>query len=146
VHNPDGGPKGARQPNSEGVRPDERLDDLYDEFCRTFCIRPGVPLIEYLRAQGVTRLADWLHPSTNCALPKGFIRLAVDATRKGSKIWEVDEPIRMRYEGNWTAGGGLPPQESRDALSVLSQVLKIPISLYYTEIQGGPLMVMGFEP
>src|SRR5262249_30054197 len=129
---------------AEGVRPDESLDDLYAEFCRTFCIRPGVNLMDYLRAEGVTRLIDWLRPSTPCALPKGFIRLGVDATRKGYKVWE-QPGINMLYEGNWDQGG-LPPRESRDALSVLAQVLGKPIKLYYREKPDGPNMVMEFEP
>ena len=128
-----------------GVMPDESIDDLYEEFCRTFHFRPGVNFMDFLKAEGLTRMIEWLHPSTPCALPKGFIRLAVDATRKGSTFWER-RGISMYYEGNWTPGGGLPPQESRDALSVLAQIIEKPIKLYYTEKQDGPMMVMEFVP
>lgn len=127
-----------------GVRADESIDALYDEFRRTFCVRPGVRLMGFLEAEGVTRLIAWLQPSTPCALPKGFIRLAVDATRKGNNIWEAP-CINMRYEGNWDRGG-LPEQESLDAVSVLAQVLRVPIKLYYTEAPDGALMVMEFKP
>lgn len=128
-----------------GVREDEEIQALYEEFGRTFCHRPGVNFMAFLRAEGVTRMIDWLHPSTPCALPKGFIRLAVDATRKGSRFWETREPIRMYYEGNWNQGG-LPGRESLDALSVLAQILDKSITLYYTPKQGGDLMVMTFDP
>lgn len=132
-------------PVAAGVRPDERIEDLHDEFCRTFCHRPGVNFMDYLAAEGATRMIAWLRPSTPCALPKGFIRLAVDSTRKGSKFWEQAE-IKMFYECNWTEGGGLPPQESQDAVSVLAQMFAMPITIYYTEIQDGPIMKMVFEP
>src|SRR5437870_10244057 len=83
-----------------GVREEEGIEALYEEFCRTFCHRPGVNFMDFRRAEGVTRMIDWLRPETPCALPKGFIRLAVDATRKGHKFWEVREPLYMNYEGN----------------------------------------------
>jgi hypothetical protein len=128
-----------------GVRADESLDDLYEEFCRTFCHRPGVNFMDFLRAEGVTRMIDWLRPDSLCALPRGIIRLFVDATRKGTRVWEVPGPITMNYEGNWDRGG-LPEQESLDAVSVLAQILGKPIKLYYTEKPGGPQMVMEFQP
>jgi len=128
-----------------GVRPEEDLDDLYAEFRRTFCHRPGVNFMDFLKAEGVTRMIDWLRPDNPCALPKGFIRLAVDATRKGHKFWEVRQPIYMNYEGNWDQGG-LPGRESLDALSVLAQILGLPIKLYYREKPEGELMVMEFQP
>jgi len=128
-----------------GVRPEEGLDNLYAEFCRTFCHRPGVNFMDFLKAEGVTLMIDWLQPATPCALPKGFIRLAVDATRKGYKVWEGQEPIIMNYEGNWDQGG-LPGRESLDAVSVLAQILGKSIKLYYREKPEGELMVMEFKP
>src|SRR5688572_12058798 len=116
----------------EGVRDDESLEALYDEFCRTFCHKPGVNFMKFMKDEGVTHLIDWLRPETPCALPKGFIRLAVDATRKGYKFWE-QPGVNMMYEGNWTEGGGLPPKESLDAVSVMAQILEKPIKLYYTD-------------
>ncbi len=138
---------GAPQAEAQkaGVGPEESLEDLYAELCRTFCHRPGVNFMEFLRAEGVTRMIDWLRPDSPCALPKGIIRLFVDATRKGTKIWEVQGPISMNYEGNWDHGG-LPGRESLDALSVLAQILGKPITLYYTERAGGELMKMEFQP
>ena len=129
---------------AEGVRPDESLEALHAEFCRSFCHRPGVNFMEFLRSQGVTRLIDWLHWDTNDPLARSFIRLAVDATRRGHKIWEKPG-LTMSYEGNWDHGG-LPGQESRDALSVLAQVLGKPIKLYYQEKPDGPHLVMEFKP
>ncbi len=140
-------PDAAQQPGAQaaGVGADESLDDLYEEFCRTFYARPGVLLMDLLRQEGVTRMIEWLRPDSDCAIPKGLIRLGVDSARKGYKVWE-QPGISMAYEGNWDQGGGLPPQESRDALSVLAQILRVPIKLYYHEREGGPLMVMEFSP
>ena len=128
-----------------GVRDDESLADLHSEFCRTFEHKPGVNFMEFLEREGVTRMIEWLRPETPCAIPKGFVRLAVDSLRKGYNLWESDG-VSMAYEGNWTAGGGLPPQESQDALSVLAQILEKPIKLYYTEFEGGPQMLKEFVP
>ena len=137
---------GKKQPQpAAGVQPDESLDDLYEEFCRTFCHKPGVNFMQYLREKNATRMIAWLHPSTPCALPKSFIRLFVGTTRAGQNLWEKPG-VTMAYNGNWTAGGGLPPQESQDALSVLAQMWEKPIKLYYTETEGGPTMVMMFHP
>ena len=127
-----------------GVRDDESPDALYDEFCRTFEHKPSVNFMQFLRETGATRMIDWLRPETDCALPMGFIRLAVDGTRRGFRVWE-QPGINMRYEGRWDHGG-LPPQESLDAVSVLAQILEKPIKLYYSEREGGDLMVMEFEP
>jgi len=127
-----------------GVRSDERMEDLYEEFCRTFCHRPGVNFMDHLNEEGVTRLIDWLHWDTSDPVPKSFIRLAVDATRGGHKIWEK-KGLSMYYEGGWDQGGR-PGQESRDALSVLAQVLGKPIKLYYREKPDSSDMVMEFEP
>jgi hypothetical protein len=132
-------------PPAAGVRPEESIDDLYAEFCRTFCHRPGVNFMDFLKAEGITRMIDWLRPTTPCAVPKGFIRLAVDSTRKGSNVWGTSDPIVMNYEGNWDHGG-LPGRESLDALSVLAQILGKPIKLYYREKQNGGGMVAEFHP
>ena len=128
-----------------GVRDDENLPVLHAEFCRTFQHKPGVNFMEFLEREGVTRMIEWLRPETACAIPKGFVRLAVNSVRKGFNVWEM-EGISMAYEGNWTEGGGLPPQESLDALSVLAQILEKPIKLYYTEFDGGSQMMIEFVP
>jgi hypothetical protein len=127
-----------------GVRPDESLDDLYAEFRRTFCHRPGVNFMAFLEAEGLTRLIAWLRPDGECALPKSLIRLFVDGTRRGVNVWDVPG-LSLNYEGNWSHGG-LPAQESRDALSVLAQVLGKPIKLYYTERPDGETRVLEFQP
>ncbi len=135
----------GRDSAPEGVREDEIIEALHDEFCRTFCHRPGVNFMQFLKDERVTNMIAWLRPETACALPKGFIRLAVDSTRKGYKIWE-QPGINLVYDGNWTESGGLPPQESLDALSVLAQILQKPIKLHYTQSEGGELMLMEFAP
>jgi hypothetical protein len=68
-----------------GVRSDESLEALHAEFCRSFCHQPGVNFMEFLRTEGVTRLIEWLHWDTTDPLAKAFIRLAVDASRKGAQ-------------------------------------------------------------
>ena len=127
------------------VRPEESRDDLYTEFRRTFRHRPGVNFVEFLNAEGITRMIDWLQPSNPCAVPHAFVQLAVDATRNGKKLWEIREPICINYEGNRN-NGGPPSQDTLDALSVLAQILDKPVKLYYPEKSGGQLMVMEFQP
>jgi hypothetical protein len=136
--------RGTRATKEIGVGEAERLEDLFEEFCRTFQHKPGENFVDHLRSTGADRMIAWLHPSTECALPKGFVRLAVDSTRKGYKVWELPG-ISMAYEGRWDHGG-LPPEESLEALSVLAQIIEKPIKLYYTEKQGGDPMVLRFEP
>jgi len=138
----------GRTPPSEaaaqGVRPDETLEALHAEFCRTFCHRPHVNFMDLLRRQGVSRLIDWLQWQTADPLAQSFIRLAVDGTRRGHKIWEK-QGLSMLFEGNWDRGG-LPGQESREALAVLAQVLGKPLKLYYRERSDGPDLVLEFQP
>ena len=133
-----------REDSPAGAQDDERLDALYEEFCRTFQHKPGVNFMNFLRQEDVTALIDWLRPNGACALPAGFIRLAVDSTRKGYRVWE-QPGINMMYEGRWDHGG-LPLRESLDALSVLAQVLEKPIKLTYTQTEGGDVLQIEFEP
>lgn len=128
---------------AEGVRPDESLEALHAEFCGTFCHRPQVNFMEFLQRQGVTRLIDWLRWETADSLAQSFIQLAVDGTRKGHRIWEK-QGLSMLFEGNWDRGG-LPSQESQEALSVLAQVLGKPIKLHYREHADGPDKVLEFQ-
>jgi hypothetical protein len=113
-------------------------DALYEEFCRTFCHQPGVNFIEFLKAEDVTRMIAWLRPATRCAIPKGFIRLAVSATRKGENVWDMPG-IRLLSDG-------VPGQESMDAVSVLAQILGKTITVFYREEPSGQGMVMKFGP
>lgn len=129
---------------AQGVRPDESLTELHAEFCRTFCHRPQVNFMDCIRRQDVTRLVDWLHGETTDPLAQSFIRLAVDGTRKGHRIWEK-QGLSMLFEGNWDRGG-LPSQQSQEALSILAQVLGKPIKLYYREKPDGPDLVLEFQP
>jgi hypothetical protein len=123
---------------------DENIDALYEEFCRTFCHRPEVNFVDFLKAEGATRMIAWLRPATPCALPKGFIRLAVNATRKGENVRDMPG-ISMLYEGNWDHGG-LPMQESLAAVSVLAQMLGKPIKIFYRTKPGGELMTLIYDP
>jgi hypothetical protein len=137
-------PSPAAAAGGAGVRPDESAEALYDEFCWTFCHRPGVNFMDLLRAEDVTRLIAWLQPTMPDPLPKAFIRLAVDATRKGQKFWEK-QGITLLYEGPQNQCGP-PARESQDALSVLAQILGKPIKVYYKAKPGEPASVMEFTP
>jgi hypothetical protein len=136
---------GTPPPNETagGGRPDESLEALHAEFCRTFCHRPNVNFMDFLRREGVARLIDWLHWETADPLSRSFIRLAVDGTRKGHRIWEK-QGLSLLFEGNWDRGG-LPGQESQDAIAVLAQVIGKPIKLYYQEKPDGPDRVLEFQ-
>ena len=100
--------------------------------------------MEFLKAEGVTELIDWLQWGTPEAEPKAFIRLMLEMQRQDKNIW--DQPgIVMLVEGRWSQGGG-PSRNSQDALSVLVQVLAKPIKVYYHKKPNDPLMVMEFHP
>jgi hypothetical protein len=100
--------------------------------------------MDFLRAEGVTRLADWLHWSTPEAEPKAIIRLVLELMRRGQNFW--DQPgISLYVDGRWSAGGG-PSKESQDALSVLAQVLEKPIKVYFRKKPAEPILVMEFHP
>lgn len=90
----------------------------YEAFCADFCLRPGTRFMDFLEAQGVTRLKRWLHWTTPEPEPKAFIRLMLELTRHGRQLG--DQPgISMLLEGRWSQGGG-PSSASREALSVLA--------------------------
>lgn len=136
---PADGPKAsAAAQEGEQAKPD------YEAFCANFCFRPGTRLMDFLQAEGVTRLQEWLHWSTPQAEPKAFIRLMLELMRRGQNLW--DQPgITLFVDGRWSQGGG-PSPESQQALSVLSQVLEKPIKVYYRKKPGDPMMVMEFHP
>src|SRR5262245_16391641 len=94
------GPKGtAPAREGEHARPD------YETFCAQFCFRPDTKLVDFLEAQGVTRLLAWLHWSTPEAEPKALIRLMLELMRRGQQIW--DQPgISLFIDGRWSQGGG----------------------------------------
>jgi hypothetical protein len=135
----DDGPKGAASANEgEQARPD------YETFCVGFCFRPGEKLMDFLEAEGVTRLHAWFHWSTPEAEPKAFIRLMLELMRRGQPIW--DQPgIVLFVDGRWSQGGG-PSSESQQALSVLAQILEKPFKVYFRKKPQDPIMVMEFRP
>jgi hypothetical protein len=124
--------------------PLEDIGAVHAEFCRTFCHRPGVNFMDFLQAEGVTRMIDWLRPETPCAVPRGFVRWAVNITRQGEHVWDKSG-VSLLYEGN-AEQGGLPPQESLDALSVLAQILGKPVKLFHRPRPAADLMVMEYAP
>jgi hypothetical protein len=132
-------PKGvASALEGEHAKPD------YEAFCVNFCFRPGTKLMDFLEAEGATRLRTWLHWSTPEAEPKAFIRLMLELMRREQPIW--DQPgISLFLDGRWSEGGG-PSRESQDALSVLAQILQKPIKVYYRQKPRDPIMVIEFQP
>jgi hypothetical protein len=135
----DDGPRGSASAH-EG----EQAKPEYETFCASFCFRPGIKLLDFLEAEGITRLRAWLHWSTPEAEPKAFLRLMLELKRRGQNIW--DQPgISLFVDGRWSQGGG-PSSESQDALSVLAQVMEKPIKVYYRKRPGEPIMVMEFQP
>jgi hypothetical protein len=139
-------PTGDPSPRQSGqsVGPDEKIEDLYEEFCRTFCFRPGVNFMDYLKAEGHTDLIQWFHWTTPEPEPKGIIRLVVATTRLGQNIWDK-KGLVLFHEGNWDRGGG-PSDYSKQALSVLAKILGKRIRIGYTEKQNGPILQITFEP
>lgn len=53
--------------------------------------------------------------------------------------------LSLLYEGDWDHGG-LPCQESLDAVSVLAQILGKPIKIFYRTKPDAEVMVLVFEP
>src|SRR5947209_809489 len=130
------------QQSGHSVAPDEKIEDLYEEFSRTFCFRPGMNFMDYLKAEGHTDLIQWFHWSTQEPEPKAIIRLVVATTRLGQNIWDK-QGFSLYHDGSWDRGGG-PSDYTKNALSVLAKVLGKPITVYYTEKQDGPILLIKF--
>ena len=132
------------QESGPSVRPDEKIEDLYEEFCRTFNFRPGANFMDYLKAEGHTDLIQWFHWSTPEPEPKGIIRLVVATTRAGQNIWDK-KGMTFYHEGNWDQGGG-PSDRSIEALTLLAKILGKRIQVGFREKPDGPIKVLTFEP
>ncbi len=126
-------PAAEEKPRSVGD--DEPLEALYEEFCTTVCVRPGVLLMEHLKAEGHTELIEWLHWDTDQPEPKSLIRAAVAMARGGRGFWEVEGPVRM------TRTEGSPPPHTAKALADLAKVLGLGITLYCEEPDGGETVI-----
>lgn len=123
----------------KGLSDGESLDKIHQEFCDTVCHKPGVNLMATIKAEnGLEPLVDWLHWQNNNAESMAFLTLMVDATRRGTKIWE-QTGIKAFHDG------GNPPDSSLDALGALTQILGMPIKLFF-ENKNGQLKVWDFEP
>jgi hypothetical protein len=143
---PDGQPaaKAGNQKARTEVGPDESIEDLYNEFCETFCFRPGENLMEYLRANGHTDLVQWFNWDTTEPEPKGLIRLFVGSTRGGHRIWEK-QGISVYHDGGWDLTGGGPSEVTKRALAEFAKVIEKPITVFYREKPDGPVMQMVFQ-
>lgn len=133
----EGAPRGSA---AEG----EETQAEFEEFCATFCHRPGTNLMEFLAAEGITGLQAWLDWRNPNPLPKAFVRLALATMRRGENVWD-QEGVSM-FWGRREGWPGEPPSETLEALSVLAQVLGKPLKIYFRQPPDGQMMVKRFEP
>jgi hypothetical protein len=136
-----GEPKGVAYAHGE-----ENLEEEHRQFCESFCFKPGVRLMDFLKQEGITRMVDWLDWRSPYPEPKAIIRLALDMIQRGENFW--DQAGICMFVTGARANRGEPAQESQDAISVLSQITGKPIKVYYHDQPGSdaPLMVKEFEP
>jgi hypothetical protein len=123
----------------------EPLQAVFEEFCATFCHKPGQNFMADARANADEEFLRWLRWDNDEPEPKAILRLMVDLTRSGRHVWECEKGFSLYHEGSWYRGGG-PSEASCNALSVLAQVWGVPFTVYYTEFEGGPYMVKRFTP
>jgi hypothetical protein len=133
------GPKGASSA-LEG----EAGQAAYEEFARTFCLRPGTNFVDFLDQEGVTALKMWLDPRTSSPEARAFIALVLEMQRRGENLWDPEgiSIFRQGAEGH----GGRPGREEEEALSVLAQVIAKPVQVYYRPTPGADFHVLKFEP
>jgi hypothetical protein len=136
---------GREQDQAESrVRPEESIAELYDEFCRTFFIRPGVTLMDQLREQRNTQLLKWLHWNTLEPEPKAFIRLALECTRSGMSVWSR-EKVEWYIEGLPANDGG-PSPASEEGLALLCKATGSAFDIFYTSRASGEIQFVTMEP
>jgi hypothetical protein len=103
----------------------------FERFRAAFCFQPDRNLMDYLKAQRMTRLRNWLHWRSPEPEPKAFIRLAVAMMDRGLNIWD-QAGIDMFLHGRWSQGGGCT-DESYECLKMLAKVLNKPIKFFFQE-------------
>jgi hypothetical protein len=123
----------------------QSLEDLYSEFCATFCFKPGVNLMEYLKANGHVDVIDWLRWDTAEPEPKALIRLFVQTVREERQPWKMHGLTFVRAGDDGIAVGA-PTEKTQQALSVLAKVMSQPIDLGYKDSPDGPWMTISFKP
>ena len=137
-------PEQERPPLDDTTRPDEPLEALYAEFCRTFCVEPGVPLMSRIQADEDHFLRDWLRWDTDRPEPKALIRLGVSAFRGGLQVWD-GQPLDMYIEGEREDDGG-PSEESITGLSWFCKETGSPITIYWESLADGQMKVTKITP
>lgn len=111
----------------------------YAEFKETFFLQPETRLFDYLRLEQVTNLIEWFDPAHPDSVPKTFIRMMNEATRRGMHIWN-QTGISMNFDD------GVPSSNSQDCLSVLARIFGFTIVGYYREQADGELKKLEFGP
>jgi len=118
----------------------EDNQEEYAEFVRTFCFKPDTNFAEYLRANDIWKMEQWLAPASGDPFARAFIRLALETQRRGENFWE-QTGISMFW-----SQPGEPGPASEDPISVLCQILEMPIKIYYHNVPDGPLMLKEYAP
>ena len=127
-----------RPPLDDSTDPNESLEDLYREFCETFCVQPGIPLMSRIHAQPDHFLREWLRWDTNRPEPKALIRLGVSWARSG-RPWD-SPPLDMYIEGEAADDGG-PSDESVMGLSWFCKETGSPITIFWESLKDGQMHV-----
>ena len=139
------GSKTPESPPAAASCENESLEAVYEEFCATFCHKPGRNFMAWARKNTEESFLKWLHWDNEEPEPKAMLRLLVDMTRNGQHVWELDKGFSMYHEGSWDRGGG-PSQATCEGLNVLAEAFKLDFKVYFTEFEGGPYMVTRFSP
>ena len=139
-----GGKQGQPPPQRESCE-GEPLSAVYEEFCATFCHKPGQNFMAYARQHADEEFLRWLHWDNEEPEPKALFRLLVDMTRNGEYVWDLKEGFEMYHDGSWHRGGG-PSEETQQGLAVLAEEWGVQFTVYYTETEDGPFMYHRFSP
>jgi hypothetical protein len=124
---------------------EETAEQEYERFRAEFCFRPGENLMQYLEAQGMVHLRDWLHWQTPEAEPKALIRLGLAMMDRGLNIWE-QPGISIFLLGRWSEGAGCS-DETYDCLQTFAKLLGKPIKFFFQESEDAEgYRICRFEP
>ena len=140
-----GGKKEEPAPASQVACEGEPLEAVYEEFCATFCHKPGQNFMAYARQHADEEFLRWLHWDNEEPEPKALIRLLVDMTRNGQYIWDMKEGFEMYHHGGWDRGGG-PSEETGKGLAILAEEWGVTFTVYYEETENGTMMYARYSP
>lgn len=125
----------------------EAFQREFEGFFAVFCHRPGERLIEYIESSGDDRLRSWFDWKCPEPEPKALAGMMIALAHSGRNIWD-QEGITLYLQGRWSRGGG-PSEQSQECLSVISQLIGKPISVFYHPEPSRPpesMKVLRFLP